>query len=107
MTKKITELFAFVVTHTDGDEGIIAMKMGDTMFPFIGADQERVEQLKPLAETIAKNAGLPLELRYFVPKEKSPNICPACGGEMVFHKSSFEQYQPSYYKCECCKYEPS
>lgn len=34
------------------------------------------------------------------------NDCPICDkGKLVFHKSSFEQYQPSVYKCDNCSKE--
>jgi hypothetical protein len=66
MPKKITELYAFVVTCADGDEGIMAFKSGDiTWMPMIGADLDRIESLRRIADAIAKETGTQYEVRYF------------------------------------------
>lgn len=54
---KITEVYAFISTDEGpGDEGIVAMKAGDSWVPMVGADQERIESLKPIARTIGRIA---------------------------------------------------
>ena len=65
MTKKITELFAWVCTEADGGEGIPAASLGGMPFPLIGADQERIQSLRPYAEDAAYRLGLPVKLMRF------------------------------------------
>lgn len=66
---KINELYAFISSDDDG-EGIIGAKISDgTFLPFIGADLERVESLKPIADKICSLYGKKYEIRYFVRKE--------------------------------------
>jgi hypothetical protein len=65
----VTELFAFVAV-ADGaesdDEGIMAFMSDDgIMIPMIGADLERVEQLKPIARSVAKRAGCSYKILTF------------------------------------------
>jgi hypothetical protein len=54
---KITEMFAFVVEDTDShDEGIMSFRdLDGTQWPMVGADLERIEQLRPIADVIAKS----------------------------------------------------
>ena len=48
---KITELFAFVSCNKDtGDEGLVAMQCGSWVLPMIGADVDRLEEFKPIAD---------------------------------------------------------
>ncbi len=55
---KINELFAFISIDEDSeDEGIIASKFGDVWMPLVGADQKRVDSLRPIAKQIAKATG--------------------------------------------------
>lgn len=54
MSFKITTLSAFIATGDDGDEGIIGQKIGDTFYPFVMADEDRIKQLRPMAEKIAQ-----------------------------------------------------
>jgi len=67
MGLEIKELYAFVsVDPEDGNEGIIAFQVPDgMMMPMIGADMARVEQLRPIANDIAKMTGVEYEIRYF------------------------------------------
>lgn len=62
---KITELYAFVAKDKNGHEGIIAVKLGEIMVPLIGADFERVETFKKIADDIARQQGIDYEIRYF------------------------------------------
>ena len=67
----ITELYAFVAVQEDG-EGIMGFGTPDgTMLPMIGADLERVEALKPIAEAMSKAKGIKYEIRYFKVASKS------------------------------------
>lgn len=64
---KITELFAFVSVHPNGQgEGIMAVQLKDGLWmPLIGADLERIEQLKPIADQMVEGTDIHYELRYF------------------------------------------
>lgn len=69
MTKKITELFAWVCTEPDGGEGIPAANLGGLPMPLIGADRARIESLRPHAMTVAHDLGLPVRLVRFCDME--------------------------------------
>ena len=61
----ITEIYAFVALQQDG-EGIMAFAgINGMMIPMIGADIERVESLKPIADEISATTGIKYEIRYF------------------------------------------
>lgn len=54
-TKKISQMFAFVMDDGKGAEGIMGISAADgSWMPLVGADMARVESLKPLADDIAK-----------------------------------------------------
>ena len=61
---KIEELYAFVVADTnEDDEGVPAFKGPDgTYMPMMGADLERAQQLRPMAETLVSIYGKPIKL---------------------------------------------
>lgn len=62
---KITEIFAFIAVSPDG-EGIMGIEMpGGVIMPMIGANVERVEILKPVADQIAEKFNQKYEIRYF------------------------------------------
>ena len=64
---KITEIFAFISKDKNGHEGIMAaMTNNGTMLPLIGADVERVDCLRPVADNIKKQTGMEYEIRYFI-----------------------------------------
>lgn len=62
---RITELYAFIAKDKEGNEGIMGFSNGGQMMPLIGADIDRVESLKPIADRIAALNGIEYELRYF------------------------------------------
>lgn len=65
---KIVEMFAFVVAdEDDDDEGVMGFcPMGSSvMFPMVGADMERVEQLRPWADEVAERTGKPYVVKRF------------------------------------------
>lgn len=63
--EKITEIYAFVSVD-EGGEGIIGETMpvgGREIFmPFICADKDRLEQIRPFAERIHKETGKKIRL---------------------------------------------
>lgn len=77
----ITELFAFVAEEEEGNEGVIGMSLnmpgvGPSFTPLIGADMERVEQLRPYAIDIAKTSGKKVVLKKFTMTEEVEPIWP-------------------------------
>lgn len=63
---RITEIFAFVSKDKEGNEGIMGALGDDGMWvPLIGADQERVDSLIPIADKIKEITGMDYEIRYF------------------------------------------
>lgn len=56
---KIETIHAFISEDEDGQEGIIGMKspVDGSWLPFIGADEERIKSLLPLAKQIKQQAG--------------------------------------------------
>lgn len=52
----IGKLFAFISTDEQGNEGVCAFfdRYSGTMLPMIGADMDRVESLRPLAQQLAQ-----------------------------------------------------
>lgn len=72
---KINELFAFISTDEGPeDEGIIASKMGDAWMPLVGADQKRVDSLRPIAKQIAQATGKRVVLVKFTHREDVETI---------------------------------
>ena len=61
---KINEMYAFVATEEDGTEGIPAVRMGNTFYPLVGADMDRIESLRHLAQGFA-DEGVPIKLVRF------------------------------------------
>ena len=62
---KIDEIFAFVAVDADG-EGITGfMNSSGQWMPLVGADMKRVEQLRPIAQDIAKQSGKTIRLIHF------------------------------------------
>lgn len=56
---RIEQMYAFVMLDpADNTEGIPAFQGPDgMMMPMVGADMERVEQLRPIAEQMARVSG--------------------------------------------------
>lgn len=57
--EKIEEIFAYIAVDTDGTEGIMGAPFGEGIMPLIGADMARADSLRPLAEAVRDEAGLP------------------------------------------------
>ena len=62
---KIEELLAYISDEGDGDEGVVAAKLGDSWMPLIGADRDRMESLRHIAKDTAKMSGRPVRLVRF------------------------------------------
>jgi hypothetical protein len=63
--EKITEMYAFVSVD-EGGEGVVGMTMPvngrETFMPFVCADKQRMEALKPIAKKIAQESGKTIKL---------------------------------------------
>lgn len=66
---KIKTVHAFIATEADGTEGIIGMQTKNGWMPFVAADEERIESLRPLAIEIAKAAGVQIVVAKFSVRE--------------------------------------
>ncbi len=70
MNLKIDEMYAFIATEDDGQEGICAFQIhGGMWMPMVGADLARMESLRPMAEKIAKATGKQIEVIKFTNRE--------------------------------------
>lgn len=68
MEKKIDEMFAFVATEKDGQEGIIGAELNGRFLPLVGADMARVVSLYPFAAALAEHSKVPLKVVKFTNK---------------------------------------
>jgi len=62
---KIEEIYAYICEEEPGEEGLIAERIMGTWIPFVGADMERMESLREMAELIAKGSGKKVTLVKF------------------------------------------
>lgn len=74
MPKIIEEMFCFIATEENGDEGIPAFGGNGMFYPMVGADLERVEQLKPIAAQIAKVSNKKIRVVKFTSKEELGSV---------------------------------
>lgn len=61
----VDELFAFIAIDEDGDEGVIAVQMDDTMMPLVFAELTRLPSFAKIAYQIAEVTGVELKLKHF------------------------------------------
>jgi hypothetical protein len=62
----ITEVYAFIATGADGEEGIPAfLAPNGTMMPLVCADKARVQSLWAVAQTLARVSGKKIKLVRF------------------------------------------
>jgi hypothetical protein len=72
---RIDDIYAFLaVDRTDGDEGI--MGFGNPAVPMIAADLTRLQQLRPLAEQLAKAGDLRVKLVRFTTRTEIDEFGP-------------------------------
>ena len=70
----ITEMWVWVCTESEGEEGIPAIQTWQGPMPLVGADRERIESLRPYAESVALELGLPVKLVRFTGMEVLEHI---------------------------------
>jgi hypothetical protein len=62
--KPIEALYAWVAVEPDG-EGVVAILVGDTWYPLVGADKARIEWLRGAAQDVKRAHGYPVKLVRF------------------------------------------
>lgn len=67
--QKIEKLYAWIATEKDEGEGIISMRVGNTQYPMVGADVERMESLRTYARRVEAASGCPVNLVCFSTRE--------------------------------------
>jgi hypothetical protein len=75
VTKLIDQMYAWVTT-TDGVEGVISFKFGDTYLPLVGADMQRAIQLRGIAEMVGDRTKQQVRLLRFTVRETCEVIDP-------------------------------
>lgn len=73
---RIEQMYAYVVVDQDGTEGVPAFQAGAMAMPMVAADQARLDQLRPVAESMARQLGKPIELVRFTVREQVEVIQP-------------------------------
>jgi hypothetical protein len=74
-TPDIQELFAFI--SDDNGEGVAAYLGPDGIWmPMVGADQARVDSLRPMAQELAKMSGVKVTLARFSTRENIEDFEP-------------------------------
>jgi hypothetical protein len=61
----VDAIYAWIATEHDGGEGVCATRLGDHWWPLIGADEVRIESLRPAARAIMQASGCPVRLVRF------------------------------------------
>lgn len=72
---RIDEMYAFVAQDADG-EGLTGFQMGDTFMPMVAADKTRVDQLRSIAQQIARDTGQTVKLVRFSVREELETFKP-------------------------------
>lgn len=77
MALSIDRLFAYIAIDDEG-EGVCGALIGPggSWMPLVGADMERVEQLRPVAQMIADQSGKRIVLAHFEKREDVEYIEP-------------------------------
>lgn len=78
MTDSIDEMFAFIAID-DGGEGITGFKSPMGWMPMVGADMDRIEQFKPIAQALSNDSGKRIVIAKFSIREDLEILEP--GGE--------------------------
>lgn len=67
---KIERMFAFISENEEGEEeGICAFRDRTMWMPMVGADNDRVKSLRPIAEDMVRVQKIKIKLVYFSREE--------------------------------------
>jgi len=72
----LEQLFAFVSVDAQGSEGIIAAQGTTGPMPLVATDEAKVEQLRPIAMSVAKRSGITVKLVRFRGREELETYSP-------------------------------
>lgn len=73
----IDTIYAYIIRDEDGTEGIIGHVVpGSGSMPLIGADEERMRSMEPIAQAIADGTGKTISLVHFTKREELKPIEP-------------------------------
>lgn len=68
---RIDELYAYIFEPKGpGQEDIVAVKTGAGLIPLVGAGEEKLEALRPLALQVAQNSGVRIKVLRFSNREE-------------------------------------
>jgi len=73
---QIDQIFAFIATNEEGQEGILCQQIGGVAIPFLATDQARIDQLMPLAQAMASHTDKQIRLVRFHHREELKLITP-------------------------------
>jgi hypothetical protein len=62
---RIEKIWAYIAVDSNGNEGICGFISNGRVVPMIGADEDRIKSLEPLAQELAKSTGCPIKLVSF------------------------------------------
>jgi len=90
MTLSIDTMFAFIAVDDEG-EGITGFKSPMGWMPMVGADMDRVEQFKPLAQQLSNTSGKRIVIAQFTTREDLEILEPdGSGGSDEMHVIDFQ-----------------
>jgi hypothetical protein len=77
MPLRVDQMFAFLAKDITGDEGVIAWPAPDGgIMPLLGADMNRIESVRKLAQQIADARGVDVTLAVFSVREDRETLKP-------------------------------
>ena len=73
---RIEEIYVFIATESNGGEGIAGFKHDDLWYAMIASDKQRMNDLRKIAQQIAKGSGCPIKVCRFSFREEIEEIKP-------------------------------
>lgn len=80
MPDRCDQIFAFICTDDDGNEGVAAQMTPMGWMPLLGANQERIDSCRDVAQGIADATGSPIELVVFTNRTSVETLTPKRSG---------------------------
>ncbi len=74
--KRISEVWVFIAKDEAGDEGDVAVRLGETMLPLVASDRKRLELMREYAQRVIRETGTKIVLRRFVLTEDHEWLTP-------------------------------
>jgi hypothetical protein len=76
MLSPVTEIFAFVVQFEQGEQVVGGQMPDGSVMPLVAADRRRMEELIPVAQSIADASGMTMVVARFGYREDERVIAP-------------------------------